>query len=112
MSGVGGPGAKALEIDPPPGMRQAGVVFHGILHRRVIVDRRAVNDVYAADLSFVCVANIRVVQEEGLVGSIISCLNERTELAVDLAPVKDAHVLHHEIVVGLQAIEIALPVSR
>ena len=102
ISGVKGPGAKALEIDPPPGMHQAGVVFQGSSTVGLLLAvRPAVEKVYAVYIGFVRVANVGVVEEERLVVTVVGGLNEGTELAVDLTSVKDTCVLDHDIVVGL-----------
>lgn len=80
-----------------PGGRRIPGIFDG----RIVVGVDTINEVYAVHIGSVCVTNICVVEEKCLVVAIVGGLDEGTELAVDLASVKDACVLEHHVVVRL-----------
>ena len=70
-----------------------------VLDRGTIVDVEPIEHVDPADLRRVGVANIGVVEKSVLSRLVVGSLHEGAEIAVDLAAIEQAHLLHDEIVV-------------
>ena len=83
-----------------------------IFDRGIVIAVYAIDDIDATDIGFVGVANIGIVEGEGFIGPIIGRLNERAKPAVNLTCHEEARVLNHGVVVGAEAIGLAIPISR
>ena len=75
-----------------------------VLDRGTIVDVEPIEHVDPADLRRIGVANIGVVEISVLRRLVVGSLHEGAEIAVDLAAIEQAHLLHDEIVVRMCAI--------
>ena len=75
-----------------------------ILNGRVVVRRNTISHVHVAYFSLVGITNVGVVQKVTAARALVGALYERPKVAINLAAVKYAYLLHKRIVVCFEAL--------